>query len=143
MKTFTERPCAAPGLKSYRCRSLYGWIMIGARDVLDALREARRTNQKARPEDLQEWDGQRYVARHAWTDVASPPEVSGSKFEWRHHSAPVLVKDSNGRVCVGQYAVDPDGEVPPRWIEDGRDGYEIDRPESWHMIPGDDSSCQE
>ena len=35
--------------------------MIGARDDLDALREARRTNQKARPEDLQEWDGQRYV----------------------------------------------------------------------------------
>lgn len=59
--SFTERPCAAPGLKSYRCRSLYGWIMIGARDDLDALREARRTNQKARPEDLQEWDGQRYV----------------------------------------------------------------------------------
>lgn len=81
--------------------------------------------------------------RYAWTAVASPPDVSGNKFDWRHHSASVLVKDADGRVCVGRYAVDPDGEDPPRWIEDGPDGYEIDRPVSWRMIPEGDSSGPE
>ena len=81
--------------------------------------------------------------RYAWTPVATPPDVSGEKFDWRHQSVPVLVKDSAGRVCVGLYAVDPDGEDSPRWIEDGRDGYEIDRPVSWRMIPEGDSSHPE
>lgn len=81
--------------------------------------------------------------RYAWTPVTSPPDVSGDKFDWRHQSVPVLVKDAAGRVCVGLYAVDPDGEDSPRWIEDGRDGYEIDRPMSWRMIPEGDSSHPE
>lgn len=81
--------------------------------------------------------------RYAWTPVASPPDVSGDKFDWRHQSVPVLVKDAAGRVCVGLYAVDPDGEDPPRWVEDGRDGYEIDRPISWRMIPEGGSSRPE
>lgn len=79
--------------------------------------------------------------RYAWTPAASPPDVIADKFDWRRQSAPVLVKDADGRVCIGLYAVDPDGEDPPRWIEDGRDGYEIDRPVSWRMIPEGDSSC--
>ena len=35
----TERPCAAPGLTSYR----YGHIMIGATSTRDALNEADRS----------------------------------------------------------------------------------------------------
>lgn len=56
-----DRPLAAPGLTSYRCRSGYGWIMIGARNNGDALGEARRTRSDAMSQDLQVWDGTQYV----------------------------------------------------------------------------------
>lgn len=51
---FHTRPCAAPGLFSFRARGPYGWIMIGAKDAPEALREARRST--AAPTDLQVWD---------------------------------------------------------------------------------------
>jgi hypothetical protein len=56
-----DRPCAAPGLISYRARSRYGWIMIGALNDADAMNEARRSTPA--PTDLQVWDGAscRYV----------------------------------------------------------------------------------
>lgn len=39
-----ERPCAAPGLLSYRYPNNYGgWCMIGATDDVDALKEAARS----------------------------------------------------------------------------------------------------
>jgi hypothetical protein len=38
-----DRPCAAAGLLSYRYRGRYGWVMIGATDDADALREAGRS----------------------------------------------------------------------------------------------------
>lgn len=39
-----DLPCADEGLESWRYPSPYGgWIMIGARDAEDALREARRS----------------------------------------------------------------------------------------------------
>lgn len=60
-----ERPCAAEGLTSYRCRGMWGWIMIGATDADDALREARRSSDAGpaavKPETLEVWDGTRYV----------------------------------------------------------------------------------
>lgn len=56
-----DRPLAAPGLTSYRCRARLGWIMIGALDPADALREARRSSEEADPATLQVWDGARYV----------------------------------------------------------------------------------
>lgn len=52
-------PLAAPGLTSYRCRSPYGWIMIGAHDHADAWREARRSTPE--PTGLEVWNGERYV----------------------------------------------------------------------------------
>lgn len=57
----TDRPLAAPGLASYRCRGRYGWIMIGARDDAEALSEARRSSDDARASGLEVWDGSRYV----------------------------------------------------------------------------------
>lgn len=57
----TDKPLAAPGLISYRCKGRYGWIMIGANDDLDALKEARRSSSEAKAEDLQVWDGKSYV----------------------------------------------------------------------------------
>jgi hypothetical protein len=54
-----ERPCAAPGLLSYRARGRFGWIMIGARDDADAMREALRSTDKVHT--LEKWDGTRYA----------------------------------------------------------------------------------
>lgn len=58
-----NRPCAAPGLTSYRYRGPYGWIMIGATDNADALREAQRSLSygTATVERLQIWNGSEYV----------------------------------------------------------------------------------
>lgn len=62
-KDICDRPLAAKGLKSYRYRGSYGWIMIGARDTYDALSEAgRSTKNKIIIENLQEWNGTEYVA---------------------------------------------------------------------------------
>lgn len=56
-----NRPLAAKGLISYRCKSAYGWIMIGATDHDDAMREAFRSSSVARRDDLQIWNGREYV----------------------------------------------------------------------------------
>lgn len=63
MLDHVNRPCAATGLVSYRCRSRYGWIMIGATDHVDAMREARRSDLGAHAEHLEIWtvDGYRPV----------------------------------------------------------------------------------
>ena len=60
--SFINRPCAAAGLTSYRLRGPFGWVMIGARDNGDAMREAARSTLKPRREDLEVWNGDRYVA---------------------------------------------------------------------------------
>lgn len=50
-----DRPCATPGLTSYRYRGRYGWIMIGARDDRDAMREAARSTSPVAYEFLDRW----------------------------------------------------------------------------------------
>ena len=57
-----NRPLAAADLTSYRYRAPLGFIMIGARDEEEALREAARsTSSKILRELLQVWDGSSYV----------------------------------------------------------------------------------
>ncbi len=56
-----NRPLAIAGLISFRCRSQYGWIMIGAIGRRDAMREARRSDPKAKRETLQIWNGSQYI----------------------------------------------------------------------------------
>jgi hypothetical protein len=56
-----ERPLADKGLTSYRCRNRFGWTMIGAKDHEDAMREALRSCEVSRREDLQIWNGTQYV----------------------------------------------------------------------------------
>ena len=54
-------PMAAPGLLSYRYRGAYGWVMIGATDDADALREAQRsTPAPVTAGRLQRWTGTEY-----------------------------------------------------------------------------------
>lgn len=56
-----NKPCAAHGLTSYRYRGRYGWIMIGARNDADALREATRSSSiTIDPSNLQRWNGAAY-----------------------------------------------------------------------------------
>jgi hypothetical protein len=55
-----DRPLAAEGFTSYRYRGRYGWIMIGARDDADAMREAARSGPYTDPAGLEVWDGQQY-----------------------------------------------------------------------------------
>ena len=56
-----DRPMAAHGLTSYRYKGRFGWIMIGARDDQDALREAQRsTSDKVSFDNLQIWGGESY-----------------------------------------------------------------------------------
>lgn len=60
--SITDKPLAAAGLTSYRYRGTYGWIMIGARDDDDALRESLRSTPLGGDMDrLQVWDGTQYV----------------------------------------------------------------------------------
>jgi len=58
-----NKPLAAHGLTSYRYRGNYGWVMIGARDNADALREAGRSASNHTPviDRLQVWNGVEYV----------------------------------------------------------------------------------
>jgi hypothetical protein len=59
----SDRPMAAPGLTSYRYKGPYGWIMIGASNVADAMREAgRSTDAKLEFDNLEVWDGAKYRA---------------------------------------------------------------------------------
>lgn len=61
MLHITEKPCAAAGFTSYRLQGRYGWIMIGAKDQADAMREAARSTTKPKRENLQVWSGTEYV----------------------------------------------------------------------------------
>ena len=63
MTDIHDRPLAAHGLTSYRLKGRYGWIMIGAVDDDDALREAARSMTSGTPtiERLQRWNGAEYV----------------------------------------------------------------------------------
>jgi hypothetical protein len=58
---FHNKPLAAQGLTSYRLRGRYGWVMIGAKDHVDAMRQAARSTPSPKIEYLQIWDGQQYV----------------------------------------------------------------------------------
>lgn len=58
----TDRPLACPPNQSYRLKGAFGWIMIGAMNDQDAMREARRSTDHPLLEDLQRWDGTQYVS---------------------------------------------------------------------------------
>ena len=61
MRNITDKPLADSGLTSYRCKGAFGWIMIGAKDNDDAMREALRSSKHAERENLQVWNGKEYA----------------------------------------------------------------------------------
>jgi hypothetical protein len=62
---YWNKPCAAAGLKSYRYKGRYGWIMIGAKDTEGALSEAKRSTQGVIIDNLEEWKGDKYESASA------------------------------------------------------------------------------
>lgn len=67
MQPLTNLPLATSPLhlQSYRYRTRYGWIMIGASSPSHALKEAERSLQYPNPNDpclsnLQKWNGTSY-----------------------------------------------------------------------------------
>ncbi len=73
MITITDKPLAAPGLTSYRYLSEYGYIMIGALDDTQALREADRSLEHApRRGLLEKWDGTKYMLVYPYPSVGAP-----------------------------------------------------------------------
>lgn len=79
MNDFTNRPVAAPGLTSYRCKSRFGWVMIGARSHADAYREALRSYAQAKREDLEIWDGEKYVPATTENEPPKPEKTRRKK----------------------------------------------------------------
>jgi len=67
-----DRPLAASGLHSYRCLGPYGFIMIGASDDDDALREARRSWPGAPAAAIEKWDGRQYVPAFSTRERRNP-----------------------------------------------------------------------
>lgn len=62
MSTWVNKPCASQGLTSYRYKGPYGFIMIGAVNDADAMREAARSTSNPIRENLEVWNGSAYVA---------------------------------------------------------------------------------
>ena len=56
-----DKPLAIAGLTSYRLLGPYGWIMVGAMDHEDAMRQAARSTRLPDRDNLQVWNGQEYV----------------------------------------------------------------------------------
>lgn len=57
----SNRPMASPPYTSYRYRGRYGWIMIGAMDDEEALREAQRSSScPVTRKNLQRWSDYAY-----------------------------------------------------------------------------------
>jgi len=61
MRNITDKPLADSGLTSYRCKGAFGWIMIGAKDNEDAMREALRSSKQFACLSLQAWNGKEYA----------------------------------------------------------------------------------
>lgn len=58
-----DRPLAVSGLTSYRIMGRYGWVMIGASNIEDAMREGGRSTPNPDRSTLQVWncDLEKYV----------------------------------------------------------------------------------
>ena len=72
MTNLCDKPLAAAGLISYRYPSNYsGWIMIGAVDDANALREAKRStyDRRATIDKLEVWNGLEWVAHRRATHL--------------------------------------------------------------------------
>lgn len=60
-KELTSKPLAVKGLNSFRYLGAFGYVMIGAKNVFDAIQEAERSIEgKADVTKLEVWNGKAY-----------------------------------------------------------------------------------
>lgn len=110
----SDRPLAAPGLKSFRYQGRYGSVMIGAKDRADALREAARSiDGEPVPENLQEWSEGKYIsvnqqaAEEVLKDYADPA------------SSARITEDGERLAVDMRRLIDEHGDVNIRIADDG------------------------
>lgn len=122
-----DKPMAAPGLVSYRYNGRYGWVMIGAKDDADALREAARSiTGPANPALLQRWNGSAYA------DLPSRPQSAaeiaadygGSRLQRglaaeENRASTAIAR----RLFVRPAHGDPSNVVPVASVEDAQDRW--------------------
>lgn len=110
VKRATERPLTAEGLTSYRYQSRPGgeFVMIGSRDVSNALNEAKRSISDPKHQldvkNLEVWDGQKYVPAERTT--LPGPSPSTETPELVHHS------ELQPRDESGHFDGPPEGYTP-------------------------------
>lgn len=108
-KSTHDKPCAAPDLTSYRYPDdSGGWVMIGARDYVDALREASRSLQHgiALVQYLQVWNGSVYVPVAA-ISVEHGPWVPSSLHEGETYCKRCLMRS----IFLGKKKCEPHIEM--------------------------------
>lgn len=91
-----DRPLAARGLTSYRLRGRYGYIMIGAHDHEDAMREAARSTPNPDRDALEIWNGARYVKAFSTgsrSHAARAGAVTSSAFEEAKAESALIEKE--------------------------------------------------
>lgn len=78
MTHYSDLPCAAKGFVSYRYKGPYGWIMIGAKNIQDALNEANisLSNGKATMENLQIWNDEIKMYEDAFIPISEQELVA-------------------------------------------------------------------
>jgi len=96
-----DRPMAAEGLTSYRYRGPLGWIMAAANSHSEALAEAQRSisdpRVKASAENLQIWDGAKYVPATEPNEPTHPPVTKPSSRKDRSTKAAASDQDHRQR----------------------------------------------
>jgi hypothetical protein len=104
----TDQPLAAPGLQSFRYAGRYGWVMIGAKDEADALREAARSiDGPADRDKLQVWDDR----TESYQSLAGTPRLGGlSREEWLNVGR-VMFRWPGLGVCSAETSEDLQGMV--------------------------------
>jgi hypothetical protein len=105
-KNPTSRPLAAAGLNSYRYTGDYGYVMIGARDVEDALNEAKRSIGKTPSlKNLERWDGVEYVPVMRGNNPV-PPSSRAHEIEKHARTAENLYTAFTGHDALERIAID-------------------------------------
>ena len=120
-----DRPLAGRGLTSYRLRGRYGYIMIGARDHEDAMREAARSTPNPDRNALEIWNGDRYVkvfGAGRRSHSTEKPRAASSAFEEAKAEEALVEKEmSEAQAALDGFPRGPTGLTPdavketPEW----------------------------
>lgn len=92
----SDLPVAAEGLTSYRYQGNFGPVMIGAKDVDEALREAGRSIEGTPDRaNLEVWDGDKYVAVDGAQELDPREEFAQAKAEFERLDAERQIENAD------------------------------------------------